>query len=366
METKQKNRTARIAMLAGAGMLAAAGFALLGMPGHAQSGPPQKDMSVDKSTRSEVIDGIVTNLDRAYVFPDKAAAMEKSLRAQQQHGDFDSVTSAEKFADMLTDALQRDSHDQHLVVRYFEDAIPLKQDPDDSPVDKAAELADQRHFNFGINGVDRLQGDIGYIDLHQFGRPEGVATRVAAAMTLLGDTKALVIDLRHCGGGDPESVMLFASYLYDKPTHLNDVYWRDENRTEQRWTQASVAATKYGEARKLYLLTSSDTFSGCEDFAYALKNNKRATLIGETTGGGAHAGGPHRLDAHFMMFVPSGRPINPITHTDWEGTGVVPDIKASAKNALDVAQITALKALIPAETDPDWKRKLQERLHELD
>jgi len=64
--------------------------------------------------------------------------------------------------------------------------------------------------------------------------------------------------------------------------------------------------------------------------------------------------------------VPSGRPINPITHTDWEGVGVAPDIKASAKNALDVAQITALKALIPVETDPDWKKKLQERLHELD
>jgi C-terminal processing protease CtpA/Prc len=185
-------------------------------------------------------------------------------------------------------------------------------------------------------------------------------------MALLVDTKALVIDLRHCGGGDPESVMLFASYLYDKPTHLNDVYWRDENRTEQRWTQASVVGTKYGEARKVYLLTSGDTFSGCEDFAYALKNNKRATLVGETTGGGAHAGGPHRLDAHFMMFVPSGRPINPVTHTDWEGVGVAPDIKASAKNALDVAQVAALKAMIPVETDPVWRKKLQERLHDLD
>ncbi|TPG05374.1 peptidase [Rhodanobacter glycinis] len=364
--TMQRKTKTRIAALAGAGVLCGAGLALFGMPGHAQSGPPQKDMTVDKAIRAEVVDGIVASLDRAYVFPDKAAVMGKNLRAQLQHGDFDSLVSAEKFADTLTDALQRDSHDKHLEVRYFEDAIPLKADPAESPVDEAAELSESKRFNFGFNNVDRLPTDIGYVDMHQFGRKDQIATRIAATMTMMSDTKALIIDLRHCHGGDPEGVMLFASYLYDKPTHLNDVYWRDENRTEQRWTQASVAGTKYGEARKLYLLTSGDTFSGCEDFAYALKNNKRATLIGETTGGGAHAGGPHRLDAHFMMFVPSGRPINPVTHTDWEGVGVVPDVKTSAKNALDVAQLAILKDLLTAEADPVWQHKLKERIQELE
>ena len=363
--TMQRKTKTRIAALAGAGVLCGVGLALFGMPGHAQSGPPQKDMTVDKAIHAEVIDGIVANLDRAYVFPDKAAAMGKSLRAQLQRGDFDSITSAETFASTLTDALQRDSHDKHLEVRYFEEAIPLKPE-DDSPVDKAAELSESKRFNFGFNNVDRLPTDIGYVDMHQFGRKDQIATRIAATMTMMSDTKALIIDLRRCGGGDPEGVMLFASYLYDKPTHLNDVYWRDENRTEQRWTQASVAGTKYGEARKVYLLTSGDTFSGCEDFAYALKNNKRATLIGETTGGGAHAGSPHRLDAHFMIFVPSGRPINPVTHTDWEGTGVVPDVKTSAKNALDVAQLAIVKDLLTAETDPVWQHKLKDRIQELE
>ncbi|MEP6898818.1 MAG: S41 family peptidase [Rhodanobacter sp.] len=363
--TMQKKTKARIVALAGAGVLCGAGLALFGMPGHAQPGPPQKDMSVDRAVRSEVIDGIVANLDRSYVFPDKAAAMGKSLRAQLQHGDFDSITSAETFASTLTDALRRNSHDPHLQVLYFEDAIPPASDQGDSPADKAAELSESRRFNFGFNNVDRLPTDIGYIDMHQFGRPDQIATRVAAAMTMISDTKALIIDLRHCGGGDPEGVMLFASYLYDKPTHLNDVYWRDENRTEQRWTQASVAGTKYGESRRIYLLTSADTFSGCEDFAYALKNNKRAILVGETSGGGAHAGGPHRLDAHFMMFVPSGRPISPVTHTDWENVGVIPDVKTSAKNALDTAQIAIVNELLRTEKDPVWQGKLKQRLQEL-
>ena len=365
MNAKRKTGT-RIVALAGAVVLCGAGLALFGIAGHAQSGPPQKDMAVDNAIRREVIESAIANLDRGYVFPDKAAVLGKSLRAQLQHGDFDSITSAETFADTITEALQRDSHDKHLEVRYFEHAIAPGEDQADSPDAKAAELAERKRFNFGINGVDRLKGDIGYIDLRQFDRPALVATRIAATMTLMGDTSALIIDLRHCGGGDPESVMLFASYLFDKPTHLNDVYWRDENRTEQRWTQASVVGQKYGETRKLYLLTSSDTFSGCEDFAYALKNNKRATVVGETTGGGAHAGNPHRLAAHFMMFVPSGRPISPITHTDWENVGVVPDVKTSAKNALDVAQVGILKELISAEKDPEWQQRLKERLHDLD
>jgi hypothetical protein len=366
MDKARRARSVGIAAVTGVSVLCGLAYVLFGTPGHASSGPPQNDMTVDKAVRSEVIAGVIANLDKSYVYPDKAATMGKQLRARMQHGDFDSVTSAEKLAETLTDALQRDSHDQHLEVRYFEKAVPeLPPGQDESSDDRAAELLHQKHFNFGIDSIGRLQGDIGYLELRQFGRPEQVAERIAATMTLLGDTKALIIDLRRCDGGDPQTVMLFASYLFDKPAHLNDIYWRDENRVEERWTQATVPGKKYGETRKVYLLTSGDTFSGCEDFAYALKNIKRVTLIGETTGGGAHAGNPHRLNAHFMMFVPSGRPINPITHTDWETVGVEPDIKASPKKALVLAQIAALNAMVPIETDPDWKRKLQERLDEL-
>jgi hypothetical protein len=365
MDRNRKKKVIRIAAAGVVGALGALGFALFGMLDHGPSGPPQNDMTIDATMRNQVIESVIANLNRSYVFPEKAAAMEKQLRAQMQHGDYDSVTSADKLADTLTDALRRDTHDKHLDVLYFEKAIPESTDPDGSPEEKAAELLQQQRLNFGFESVGRFRGDIGYIDLHAFARPQHTGERIAAAMSLLSDTQALIIDLRKCGGGDPETVMLFASYLFDKPAHLNDVYWRDENRTEERWTQETVPGKKYGEARKVYLLTSSDTFSGCEDFAYALKNIRRATLVGETTGGGAHAGSPHRLNAHFMMFVPSGLPINPVTHTDWEGVGVTPDIKASAKNALVVAQSAALKDLIAVETDPDWKKRLEHTLADL-
>ncbi|WP_082575511.1 S41 family peptidase [Lysobacter sp. Root667] len=356
----------RGAVAAGGGLLAV-GILLFGVLGRAEPGPPpQRDMAVDAAMRREVIAATVASLDRAYVFPDKATAMGAYLRNRLQRGDFDTITSAEEFARTLTEALREQSHDLHLELRYVEQPVPMETPGQAAPAGASAEeTTKQRRLNFGVSTVGRLPGNLGYIDLHQFGRPVGATPRIAAAMDLVSDTAALVLDLRKCGGGDPDTVMAFASYLFDRPTHLNDVYWRDENRTERRWTQPQVAGTRYGQARKIYLLTSGDTFSGCEDLAYALKNNRRATLIGETTGGGAHAGSPQRLTAHFMMFVPSGRPINPITHTDWEGVGVVPDIKVPAEQALDVAQVAALEAIIPGERDRQWRSKLQERVDEL-
>jgi hypothetical protein len=357
----------RSAALAGAGLVCGLGALIFGLGARAQPGPPpQKDMTIDAATRKDVIAAVIANLDQAYVFPDRAAAMDARLRTGLQHGEFDTFTSASRFAQQLTETLRGVSHDPHLEVRYFEHAVP-PQAPGKEPSasEKATELTQQRRFNYGVATVGRLQGNLGYIDMHQFGRLPGAADRNAAAMDLLADTRALIVDLRHCGGGDPDSVMVFASYLFDQPTHLNDIYWREENRTEHRWTQAKVAGHGYGQARKVYLLTSTDTFSGCEDLAYALKNNHRALLVGETTGGGAHAGDPHRLSAHFMMFVPSGRPINPVTHTDWEGVGVAPDVRVPAAKALDVAQVSALEAIMATEPDAEWKARLRERLDDL-
>jgi hypothetical protein len=350
-----------------AGALGALAIALFGLPGHAQSGPPQKDMAIGAATRSATIQAAIDALDTSYVDPGKATLMASRLRAKLGRGGYDTMTSAQQFADALADDLRQASHDQHLEVRYFEAVLPeLPPGQDESADEKAEELLHGRRFNFGVEGVQRLHGDIGYIDLHAFDRPQYAAGRIAAAMALVGDTKALIIDLRKCGGGDPETVMLFASYLFDAPTHLNDIYWRDENRTESRWTSATVPGPRYGGRRKVYLLTSGDTFSGCEDFAYALKNAGRATLVGETTGGGAHAGMPHRLGAHFMMFVPSGRPISPVTHTDWEGVGVVPDVPKSADDSLVAAQVAILKHLVATESDPDWKAALQHTLADLE
>lgn len=368
-EGKTRGRRRWIAAGAATTLIAAslAGWAVLahGGPG-GPDGPPQKDMALDAAARMQVIAAISDNMERHYVFPDQARRLSHELQVRAAQGEFDRVTSAAKFADTMTQTLQATLKDKHLEVRYFAEPVaPEAGGEERTPAEVEAERVEHARFNHGVASLQRLRGNIGYLELRSFGRPDATAARYAAAMTLMKDTSALVIDLRGTGGGDPESVMLLASYLFDQRTHLNDIWMREGNVTEERWTDPTVAGPHYGQARPVAVLVGPDTFSAGEDFAYALKNAGRATLIGETTGGGAHPGQPRRLTDHFMMNVPAGRSISPVTHTDWEGVGVTPDVKIAAGKALDRAQLLLLERLVQAEKDPDWKRRLTNRLDEL-
>jgi len=190
-----------------------------------------------------------------------------------------------------------------------------------------------------------MQGNIGYIKLDGFYDPEAGAEIAAAAMTFISNAESLIFDLRQNGGGDPGMVALISSYLFGyEPVHLNDLYWRKEDKLEEFWTKPNPAGKKFGN-KDVYVLTSSYTFSGAEEFCYNLKNLKRATIVGETTHGGAHPGSRIRLNEHFYVFVPRGRAINPITKTNWEGTGVVPDIQVPKEQALKTAYLMALKKI---------------------
>jgi hypothetical protein len=362
---QRKNRI-RLAVAA-LGVLALGAGAAVFATALAHRGPPQQDMVVDKATRAQVVEAVVDSITRDYVYPDQAAKMAARLRAQLAQGDFDRISSANAFADALTESLRQDNHDRHLEVGYSAEVVPVPPPgKEDSPDDDPAFLAEQKRLNFGFESVSRIKCDVGYIDLHEFGRPDQVKSRIEAAMTLVADTHGLIIDLRRMHGGDPDTVMNFASYFYDKPTHLNDIWFRAENKLDERWTTATVPGIRYGPSRPIYLLTSEDTFSAGEDFAYALKNNGRATLVGETTGGGAHPGSLRRLGPHFVMNVPSGRSISPVTGTDWEGTGVTPDVKTSAKKALDVAKLAILRKMRAVETEPEWQHKIDDCISELD
>ncbi len=179
-----------------------------------------------------------------------------------------------------------------------------------------------------------------------------------AALTFLAYCDAIIIDLRQNGGGDPSQIQLISSYFFPEPTHLNDIYTRAEDKMENFWTLPYVPGRKPLEA-DLYILTSKETFSGAEEFSYNMKNLKRATLIGETTGGGAHPTDEKVIQSKFILAVPSARAINPITKTNWEGTGVTPDIAVPAPQAFDKAYAMALEKLASKATNPDQKREAE-------
>jgi C-terminal processing protease CtpA/Prc len=221
-------------------------------------------------------------------------------------------------------------------------------------------------MNHGFGKVERLRGNIGYLEFFNFADEELGAETVAAAMNFVNGTDALIIDMRGNGGGNPAMVALVCSYLFgSEPVHLNDLYWREGNRTEEFWTRKEVAGKRYLN-KDVYVLTSKRTFSGAEEFTYNLKNLKRATIVGETTGGGAHPGGGFRISEHFGMFVPTGRAISPITKTNWEGTGVTPDVSVPADQALLVARLMALKKSLTTLTNPDFKAGVSDEIQKLE
>jgi hypothetical protein len=328
--------------------------------GHLQNG-----MVLDQAMRANVLEGLITNLNRYYVFPDKARAMETELRARETRGEYAKITSAVKFAYALTDDLRRVTNDRHINVIYSEGRLPPQEVlEDETPTPES--LAGERKLNFGVERAELLRFNIGYLDLRAFGSPQGANEKFGAAMSLLGDTDALVIDLRTNFGGDPATVALFASYLFDERTRLNDIYYRGTDKTTQYWTSNTLAGPKYGSTKKVYLLVSHDTFSAGEDFAYALKNLKRATLVGASTGGGAHPASARRLTDNFAAIVPNGRSLSPITNTNWEGVGVLPDVTIDPKHALEKAQSLFLTEKLAAEKDEGQRKRIQERLAELD
>jgi retinol-binding protein 3 len=335
-------------------------IALLGLllsPGAGRAENPASH-PLDAATRAAIVDSVCAVLDSVYVFPETAAKMEALLRESVRSGAYDRMVDLQGFTIRLTEDLRSISKDLHLGVAPLPPGPPAGS-PAPSPDDQAAaQIARRAKENFGFARVERLTGNVGYLDLRSFDGAEYAGKTALSAMNFLGHCDAVIFDLRQNGGGDPSMIQLLTSCLVPASTHLNDFYIRRGDHTQQFWTPAYTGGPDLSKA-PVFVLTSSYTFSGAEEFSYNLKNLKRATIVGETTGGGAHPVNDYAFpELGVMARVPFGRAINPISGTNWEGTGVEPDIKIPADEALHVAHREALNALLAGATDPDQKQAL--------
>ena len=343
-------------------------LSLAGGPARAQfSAPPpdQPDMSVTAAIRAATVDSLAAALERSYVFPDVANKTADALRAKLKSGGYSGLDQAKAFADSLTADLRAIGKDRHFRVGYWHRELPegAFTDRGPSPEERARAAEQARRLNHGFERVQRLAGNVGYLDLRAFdGTPEAGALAMAA-MALLDGSDALIIDLRRNGGGDPNMIVLLLSWLFpaDSRVHVNDFYLRKSDSTEQYFTLTTVPGPRFVD-KEVYVLTSRRTGSAAEEFAYDIKALKRGTLVGETTWGGANPGGIVRLGPHFAAFISNGRAINPITRTNWEGVGVEPDVKTSANDALKTAHVAALTKLIHKETDAERRQALEHAL----
>src|SRR3984893_8784872 len=305
-----------------------------------------ENVNLDAPERQRVIEGIAKNLKESYVYPELAQKMEDAIRVNQKRGEYDAITDRDGFANRLTKDLRAVSHDKHLGVNYS----PVKLPPEGQKPSAEEEAQFRKMLertNCSFEKIEILPRNIGYLKFNAFADPAICGPTAVAAMNFLAHVDAIIFDLRENGGGDPKMVAMISSYLFDKPTHLNDLYNRKEDSTTQYWTLPYVPGTTLAN-KPAFVLTSKSTFSGAEEFTYNLKNLKRATIVGETTGGGAHPVSGRRIDDHFMVGVPFARAINPVSKTNWEGAGVEPDVPVKAAEALEKAEELA-KSKLPQQ-----------------
>lgn len=302
--------------------------------------------AIDAVRRNATIEKALQLFSANYAFADRAERAIADVRERMKRGEYNAVSSPARLAELLGRHLAEATADRHVQVKFGAQRVA---DPFASAVETAAELAHQRRDaaaeQFGIGEPRVLEGNVGYLAFKRFFRAELAGDALAAAMQKLTSTNALIIDLRESRGGDPVMVVLAASWFFDgRPRHWNDIVRRFDGTTTQFWTASWLPGSRY-VGKPIYVLTAHRTFSAPESFAYELQQTGRATIVGEATGGGAHAGAWFPIDDRFALFIPLSRYVSAVSGGDWEGTGVKPDVACSAAQALECAHRLALRGL---------------------
>ncbi len=296
---------------------------------------------LDDSDVRRIVDGVADGL-ADYVFEDTAAAMATRIRTARDAGEYAGITNGHQLAHRLMDDLFAVSRDEHLDLTYRATVPEPSHEPTPEELERLHEMAAQD--NYGMPVAEIREGNVGYLKVLGFHPPQLAAEAINTTMSTLAGADVLLIDLRENGGGSPHGVAYVSSYLFgDEPVHLNDLYDRSQDSTESFYTSADVPGRRFGPSKPVYVLTSAQTFSAAEEFAYNLQALGRATIVGEVTGGGAHSIDFVPVSDHWLIVLPTARAINPITKSNWERTGVVPDVEVPAEQALQRALELAAK-----------------------
>jgi hypothetical protein len=312
---------------------------------------------LDEESKASIIDAVLKTLHDAYVFPEVAKEIEEHIHQQVGSSAYKSQSMLEEFAQALTNDLRSISKDNHLLVFPY---VPSEDQPEErEDVEDEDDLDATRLFNHGFQSIEILSGNVGYINIQMFSDPLKGGPAAVAAMNFLAGVDALIIDLRDNGGGWGNMVALMCGYFFDESIHLTTNYYREGDITEQSWTPSFIPGHRLVET-PLFILTSASTFSAAEEFAYTLKHLGRATIVGERSRGGAHPVSYRTFpELGIKVMVPNARSINPETKSNWQGTGVTPDIEVDADRARGVAYIEALQLLIRAEQKPERLSQLE-------
>ena len=327
----------------------------------AQIAGPGELPAMSAATRAAVVDSLTAVIDSVYVLEEPAKRIVARLRENLADGAYDTLTDPAEFARRLFEDAQAVNHDGHFGIFALPpldpELVAARQERD--PADVEREQRIDRALNFGFEKAEILPGGIGYVKFNRFDQGDEAFATATAAMNFVGRCSALILDLRDNGGGAASMIRLLAGYLFAEDTHLINWDIRARGKTVQSYSADYVPGPRLLD-QPVYVLTSGRTFSAAEEFTFDLKHTGRATIVGETTGGGGHtvSGYDFAFDGFRMMIrVPFGRAYDPKTNEGWEGVGVAPDIAVPADQALAAAQADALQKLLESEEDEQFRAR---------
>lgn len=323
---------------------------------------PPADLAVTPPEREKLVEAAATRIEGSYVDPAKAKEIAAALRTAAKGGQFDGATSALQLVPLVNRVLKT-SGDLHLRFGYSAEAQPMGDDVPETPEQRAADELEAARDGYGLHTVSRLEGNVGLIAWSAFYDPQSAGNLAQHALQLLKSTDALIIDLRHCTGGSPFAINFVLTYFMAEgdPVLVSTTYFRPDDTRRQYWTAPWVPGPRY-LGRKIYVLTSKRTFSGGEGLTEHLRRLAHATVIGETTRGGAHLTRWYQIDPHFAVAVPIGHHVAPPEFPDWEGVGITPDVAVPEADALSAAHALALRALRDAAHDAESKTFYEDAL----
>ncbi|MGD1024523.1 MAG: S41 family peptidase [Candidatus Sulfotelmatobacter sp.] len=315
----------------------------------------QRPAALTPQQVDQIVDRLLSGLGD-YVFPEVSEKLQSQIRMHRS--EYRALSDSKALAARLTEDLRAVGLDHHLEVSFGEE-LGVQKEP--TPAEKQHAHAFDLANGHGVRSGRRLPGNVGYVDLAYFSPDSEAGTALAAAMQLVSGADALIVDLRRNGGGSGETATALLSYFFEEPIQLSSIVERKNGQLleRQKWTMPYVAGPRY-LGKPVFVLTSRRTHSAAELCAYDLKNTHRATLVGERTAGDANSStGEIALGYGFSALIPNGQTKSPITHTNWEGTGVEPDVAATASDVLVAAYKLALEDMKPSVESEELTKERQ-------
>ena len=330
-----------------------------------QSTNLNKSLPIKKGELHEMIKGLADSLEVYYVDAKKSTLLKEKLLTELNNGNLNHFTEKQPLANHLSDILKTWSNDKHFNVTLSGQRRMMPSSYD--------HFASQNYF---FDRIERLNGNITYIKFNRFIPPSNAGGLIVSAMLFAANSNAVIFDLRENMGGSPQTVGLLAGFFMEKPTLLNINEIRSSGERYETWSakteviiNSSDLTIPTADLEKLknlpvYILTSDYTFSAAEMFSSSMQGHNRATVVGESTGGGGHGIRPFALSHGFQAFIPFMNSYHPVTKEGWEAVGIKPDIVSTAQDALRIAQISILEQLQKApNSDPkitDYLKKLND------